>query len=199
MDRGTEAVIDSVAGIAEGDDAMHYDRVSIALHWATAALVIAQFVTAQTWGWFDRPTHRFLVITHMSLGVLLTAVIVARLVWRLLPGHRVAPLTAGWQTIAARAVHGLLYLLLAAEAVLGWIGRWSEGKPLNFFGLLLQPPFAAWSREEHHMMMERHELVGWIIVVLAFGHALAALYHHYHVRDRVLVRMAPWVKAPLAR
>lgn len=199
MERDGEATIDTATAILAGDDATQYDRVSIALHWATAALVLAQFATAQLWDLFDRPFHRTLVITHMSLGVLLSAAIVLRIVWRLLPGHRVAPLTLGWQTVAARGVHWLLYVLLVAEAVLGWIGRWSEGRPMNFFGLLIPPPFPEWSREAHHQLIERHELIGWIIVVVALGHALAALYHHFHVRDRVLVRMAPWVKAPAPR
>ncbi|WP_448662552.1 cytochrome b [Sphingomonas sp. CJ20] len=199
MKRETESAIDTATDILAGDDRTQYDSVSIALHWITALLVLAQFVTSQAWEWFDRPMHRTLVITHMSLGALLTLVIVARLIWRLLPGHRVGPLTTGWQTIAARGVHWLLYVLLIAEATLGWIGRWAEGKPLNAFGLLIQPPFAAWAREDVHELFELHEKIGWAIVLLALGHALAALYHHHHVRDRVLVRMAPWLKAPAAR
>lgn len=190
----SEPTLDTATRIAAGDDKTRYDDFSIALHWATALLVLAQFVTSQIWDWFARPTHHGLVVAHMTMGVLLSVAIVVRLVWRLTPGHRVPPIATGWMETASRAVHWLLYLLLITEAVLGWITRWSEGRPMSFFGLPIPPAFPAWSRAEHHMMMERHEQVGWIIVVVALLHALAALYHHYRVRDRVLVRMAPWLQ-----
>jgi cytochrome b561 len=98
---------------------------------------------------------------------------------------------------ASRGVHWLLYILLVSEAVLGWMTRWSEGRAMSFFGLLIQPPFAQWSRAAHETLMERHEQVGWAIVVIALLHALAGLYHHYGLHDRVLVRMAPWVRPNL--
>lgn len=195
----SESAFDTATRIAAGDDKTRYDNFSIALHWTTALLVLAQFVTSQIWGWFARPTHHLLVVSHMTMGVLLTAVILTRLVWRLTPGHRVAPIATGWMETASRAVHWLLYLLLIAEAALGWITRWSEGRGMSFFGLLIQPPFAPWTKAEHHMMMDRHEQVGWVIVVIALLHALAALYHHYALHDRVLVRIAPWLRAPAPR
>jgi len=196
---GSESAFDTATRIAAGDDKTRYDNFSVALHWATAFLVLAQFATSQVWGWFARPTHHLLVVSHMTMGVLLTAVFLTRLVWRLTPGHRMAPIATGWMETASRAAHWLLYLLLIAEAVLGWLTRWSEGRGMSFFGLQIQPPFAPWTKAEHHMMMERHEQVGWVIVVVALLHALAALYHHYALHDRVLVRMAPWLRAPAPR
>ena len=62
---------------------------------------------------------------------------------------------------------------------------------MSFFGLLIPPPFAPMTRAEHHILMERHNQIGWAIIVIAAGHAAAALYHHYVLRDRVLVRMLP--------
>jgi cytochrome b561 len=44
-----------------------------------------------------------------------------------------------------------------------------------------------------------HELNGWAIVILAAGHAAAALFHHYVLRDPVLSRMLPSVRRQLAR
>jgi cytochrome b561 len=194
-----EPALDAATRIAAGDDKTRYDNFSIALHWTTALLVLAQFVTSQIWDWFARPTHHLIVVAHMTMGVLLTVVIVARLIWRLTPGHRLAPIATGWMEAASRAGHWLLYLLLLSEAVLGWLTRWSEGRAMSFFGLLIQPLIGPMSRDAHHTLMERHEQVGWVIVIVALLHALAALYHHYSVRDRVLVRMAPWLRNPASR
>lgn len=177
--------------VAAGDDGTTYDRFAITLHWLTALLVLAQFVLSQSWGWFPRPTRHGMIVAHMSFGILLAAVIVVRVVWRLIPGHQVSSLVVGWVNVASKAVHYLLYALLAAEAALGFVLRWSGGEAMSFFGLGIPPPFAPFSRPLHHDIGEWHEKVGWVIVIVALGHAAAALYHHYRLHDRVLARMAP--------
>jgi cytochrome b561 len=62
---------------------------------------------------------------------------------------------------------------------------------MSFFGLSIPPPFQAWSRAANHQVGDLHEKVGWAIIIIAVGHAAAALYHHYFLRDRVLLRMLP--------
>jgi cytochrome b561 len=177
--------------ILAGDDGTDYDNVAIALHWATAFLVVANFLLSQTWDWFAKPTQSLMEDTHMSFGVLLTAVVVARILWRLIPGHQVSPLEVGWVRIASKATHYLLYALLVAEAGLGFAFRWGAGRPMEFFGLGIPPLIGEMGRPLRHQLREFHEYIGWAIVIIALGHALAALYHHYALRDRVLGRMFP--------
>lgn len=177
--------------VLAGDDGTNYGGVAVALHWATAVLVLVQFVLSQTWGWFGRPAHHMMVVAHMSFGIILTLVIVARIVWRLVPGHQVPAIVSGWAGIASKVVHYVLYALLASEAVLGFTLRWSGGEQMSFFGLPIPSPFAAWSRAANHQVGGLHEKVGWAIIIVAIGHAAAALYHHYFLRDRVLLRMLP--------
>ena len=192
MSIDNESAFGTATRIVAGDDGTNYDKVAIALHWATAALVVLQMALAQLWDLGDRSLHRTMVTAHMSFGLILTAVIIARVIWRLIPGHQVPAADVGLARIASKAVHYALYLLLAAEAVLGFLARWSEGRPLNFFGvLMIDPPFEKWSREGHHQVVEIHEWVGWTIIAIAVLHSLAALYHHYVLKDRVLKRMLP--------
>jgi len=100
---------DTATRIAAGDDGTNYDNVAISLHWATALLVIVQFVLAITWDYFSRDMRENLQSVHISLGVLLTAVILARIVWRLMPGHQRSAIVSGWVKLASKAVHYLLY------------------------------------------------------------------------------------------
>jgi len=131
-----------------GNGRTRYDSVAIALHWLTAAFVVAQFALSQVWGFFDKPIRHDLIVTHMSFGVLLTAVIVARIVWRLIPGHQVSPANSGWLEIASKAAHYSLYVLLASEAVLGFLLGWSgKNGALSFFGLSIPSPLMPFSRE----------------------------------------------------
>src|SRR5690349_19231450 len=182
---------DTATRIAAGDDGTTYDGVAIALHWLTAFLVFANFALSQIWDWFAKPTRGLMEDTHMSFGVLLTAVVVARLAWRLIPGHQVSSLEAGWVRLASKGAHYLLYVLLVAEAALGFTFRWGAGRPMEFFGLGIPPLIGHMDRPVTHQLREFHEWIGWAIIVIAVLHALAALYHHYVLKDRVLVRMLP--------
>ena len=182
---------DTATRIAAGDDGTTYDGVAIALHWTTAFLVIANFALAQVWDWFAKPTKGLLEDTHMSFGVLLTLVIAARLVWRWLPGHQVSSIEAGWMRIASKGTHYLMYLLLVAEAALGFAFRWGAGRPMAFFGTGIPPMIGEIARPLRRELREFHEWIGWAIIILALLHAAAALYHHYVLKDRVLRRMLP--------
>ena len=186
-----KTAFDTATRIAAGDDGTNYDNVAIALHWTTAFLVVANFALSQTWDWFAKPTQGLMEDTHMSFGVLLTVVIVARLVWRLIPGHQVSSLEAGWVRLASKATHYVLYALLVAEAVLGFTFRWGAGRPMAFFGLGIPSMIGEITKPLRHQLREFHEWIGWAIIIIALAHGLAALYHHYVLKDRVLRRMLP--------
>lgn len=190
----TERAADANSGIAGDGNLTHYDPVTLTLHWLTVALVATLMSLALIWEELPRPERAPLIMVHMSLGLILAAVVIARLVWRLVPGHRMPPVVSGLTQLASKTVHYLLYALLAAQVVLGFLFRWSEGEALSFFGLLIPAPFQPWSRAAHHQVGELHENVGWAIIIVAGLHAAAALYHHFVVRDRVLVRMIPALK-----
>lgn len=186
-----QTAFDTATRIAAGDEGTTYDHVAMALHWATAFLVITNFALAQIWDWFAKPTKGLMEATHMSFGVLLTAVIVARIAWRLVAGHQVAALNAGWVKLASKGTHYLLYILLIAEAGLGFAFRWGAGRPMDFFGLGIPPLIGEIARPLRRELRELHEWIGWAIIILATLHALAALYHHYVLKDGVLRRMLP--------
>lgn len=173
------------------DDGERYDNVAISLHWLTAILVVAQFMLGQTWGWFARPTHHLMVVAHMSFGIILVAVVIARLLWRFVHGHDVRSLESGAMRIVSTTVHFALYALLLLEGVLGFLSRWEENKAMSFFGLQIASPYAGSGAKLAHQFQDIHNWIGWSIIVLAAGHASVALYHHAVVRDRVLARMLP--------
>lgn len=188
---GREDGLVAAARIAAGDDRTRYDAFAIWLHWLTVLLVMTQFGLAQLWAFAPRPLRGQMIVAHMSFGVLFAAVLLVRLMWRFIPGHRVAPATTGWVELASKAVHYLLYGLLVAEAALGFTWRWSEGEAISFFGLLIPPPFPRFYRSNQYYVGAFHDWIGWIIIVVAAGHAGAALFHHFVLRDDVLGRMLP--------
>ena len=180
---------DTATRIAAGDDGTNYDNVAISLHWATALLVIVQFVLAITWDYFSRDMRENLQSVHISLGVLLTAVILARIVWRLMPGHQRSAIVSGWVKLASKAVHYLLYALLVVQAALGFAWRWAQAETFQFFGLFPLRFATVRNGPLAHTFGDLHDIVGWTIVILAGLHATVALVHHYVLKDGVLRRM----------
>lgn len=165
------------------------------LHWLTALLVLTQFALAELWGFAPRPGRHLMIVAHMSFGILLTLVLILRIGWRFTPGHRVRDAVSGWVVKASKGMQFLLYGLLAAEAVLGFLLRWSGKEAMSFFGLPIPPPFAPFSKPAHHLVGEAHDWIAWTVIILAAGHAFAALFHHFVQHDDVLWRMLPGRRA----
>lgn len=182
---------DTATRIAAGDTGENYHSVAITLHWLTAAIVVLQFALGQTWGWFPRPMRHLMVATHMSFGIILTVVVLTRVIWRFILRHHVASLESGLVRVASTTVHYALYALLVTEAVLGFLSRWEGNEAMSFFGIQIPPPFTGSGQKVAHQLQDIHNWVGWAIIVLALGHALAAFYHYYFLKDRVLGRMLP--------
>jgi cytochrome b561 len=171
-----------------------YDRITIALHWLSALLVIALFVAAYLWNnEFARgsPPRKFLQSLHISLGILFTLVFVARLFWRTTRGRKLASEEEGIVRILSKGMHHLLYTLLAAQIILGYLLRWAQGEPFMFFGLFSIPSLFAPDKPLAGWFEWLHNYAAWTIIILAFGHAAAALTHHYLLKDDVLKRMLP--------
>ena len=178
---------------AAGDDRVGYDGMEMALHWITALLVVILYALSQIWSFLPRGTPLRLGMQwwHASLGILLAAVLVTRIVWRLGPGRRVSPATTGLMELASESVHYALYALLLAVVVLGFCFRWAQQEPLSFFGLFAIPSPYPFAKEQAGSIGNLHWWVATIIIVVAGLHAAAALFHHYVLRDDVLLRMLP--------
>ena len=169
-----------------------HDGVTIALHWVTEALVIALFGMTLWWTYAPRSIgFRFeLEDLHISLGIVLVAVLIARLIWRGLHRHSpFAPVTL-LDRLASYG-HWLLYALLIGQVTLGVILSGLQGAELSAFGLFTIPLPLGRDRPMAEIFETLHYWTAWGLVVVAGGHAAMALFHHYVLRDGVLRRMLP--------
>jgi cytochrome b561 len=169
----------------------HYDFYTILLHWVTAAIVIFQFLSAELWGYFPRPEKHFLILSHMSMGFLLAMILTVRIIWRLLLGVKISEPSPTFLDRGARALHILIYVLLAAQMPLGFFTRWTDNHPLYVFGILIPSPLGPCSKATGPVVDQIHDINAWIIMGLVGIHALAALVHYFVWRDDVLQRMLP--------
>ncbi|MBB2205588.1 cytochrome b [Gluconacetobacter takamatsuzukensis] len=160
------------------------------LHWACAWLVLAQFGLGELMHRVPQALHGPVVSAHLSLGVLLAALFVMRVAWRVTGGRAIRfPARDVASGRAAGAVHVLLYLMLGAEIGLGYLARWSGGRPVTAFGAVIASPFPPMSQATHHLFGSVHGWLAWAIVILVALHVAAVLYHVRIVRDGVFGRM----------
>jgi cytochrome b561 len=171
----------------------HYDVVSVVFHWLTAFLAVTLFLLAEVWDFLPHgtPLRHNLQGLHVSLGILLSAVLAARLIWRIWFGRKLSPVISRLPYWVARGVHHLLYALLIGQIGLGYIFRWAQGEAFSFFGLFSIPALISPDKAAARLAGDFHNFIGWTIIVLVCGHAVVALLHHYVLRDDTLKRMLP--------
>jgi len=163
------------------------------LHWTVAILVFVQIPLG--WAavsWRLSPTKLDLYVWHKSLGMLILALMVVRMAWRL--GNVAPSMPAGMPPIeraAARWSHLLLYLLLVLMPVTGWIINSAANVPFRIFWLIPLPAIVDTNKPLADATARVHFALFVALSLLLVIHVVAALRHHFLKRSNVLVRMLP--------
>jgi cytochrome b561 len=164
----------------------------IAFHWLTALLVAASFSVAWARNAIDDLAARALWLdVHRSIGFAVLALTLLRLAlrWGAGPVSSRGDLPLGmW--MASRATHLLIYAGLIAMPLLGWAQSSARARHFKLFGLPV-PSLVRHDADLAERLGSWHAQLGWVLLGLIGLHALAALYHHYVLRDHVLRAMLP--------
>jgi cytochrome b561 len=167
--------------------APRYSGVAVALHWLSALGVFAALGVGLTMkNAHLAPLRMFqLFQLHKSIGVTVLLLVALRLVWRALRRPPPLPETlAPWAQRAAQAGHGLLYLLLIAVPLTGWIVV--SASPLNIptvlYGAIPWPHLPWFSALEDKKAFEpllktAHDTLAFAFIAVILGHVAAALRH----------------------
>jgi cytochrome b561 len=161
------------------------------LHWLIAALILAQFVLGWTAAsWRLSPTKLELFVWHKSIGMLILALVVLRLTWRFANPTPALPAdTPAWERAAARASHALLYLLMIAMPITGWIVNSAAGVPFSIFWRIPLPAIVAPDKHLAEVAALVHFSLFVLLAAVLVAHIGAALRHHFVKRNDVLLRM----------
>lgn len=125
---------------------------------------------------------------HKLLGLTILALMVLRAVWAWKNPKPSLLNVSHWQRWAEHTVHGLLYLLLIAMPLSGWIGSVAGGRPPRYGTMPLNLPIEK-NKELAGSAFDVHGSLAIIILVVVSIHLLAALYHHFIKKDDILRRM----------
>ncbi|HEY0331221.1 MAG TPA: cytochrome b [Rhodopseudomonas sp.] len=176
----------------EGTLPAQYGTVAKLLHWSIVALLAIQYPI----GWLMPDIHRgqqpgTAMALHVSFGLVILTLMLLRLGWRL--GHKVAPEPSlpRWQRVVSEAVHRLLYALVIATTLTGWLFASFRGWSLSFFFVAPLPMLASDNAAAGKFINGWHQALEWTLLVTLALHIGAALLHRFYYRDGVLQRMLP--------
>jgi cytochrome b561 len=171
---------------------LQYGTTAKILHWLIVALLLVQYLI----GWLMPDLHRNMkpgapMTFHVSIGSVILVLIVLRFAWRL--SHPVAPESSllPWQRLSSEAVHWLLYALVLATTITGWLFASFRGWSMQFFYLVPMPMLASENGAAGKVVDGWHQALEWTLLAVIVLHVAAALVHLFVYRDRIMQRILP--------
>lgn len=172
-----------------------YTRTAIFLHWLMAFGLIGAFgLGVYVEGLPFSPSKLKLISWHKWAGMTLLGLVVVRLLWRFT--HR-APELPGQMTpmarMAAHAGHWLLYVLMVAIPLTGWLASSAQGISVVWLGVWQLPDLIGKNPDLGTRLQDAHMVLNYLLLATVVGHVLAAVHHHFIKKDTVLARMLPFL------
>ena len=173
----------------------HYHPLSIWLHWLVFLFFVLDIGAIELRGVvpLGTPLRSTLFKIHFYSGQMIFVLTVIRLAVRLYAG---APELGGNNPVLrliAKAVHALLYVLLGSMVFTGMASMMAGDREVAFLGVTL-PQWIESDEDLQFALRQWHEWAGFTIVALVTLHVAAAIWHHFFLRDGLLLRMRPWRK-----
>lgn len=175
-----------------------WGAVAQTFHWLIVLFIVAQFTLATL---FDDlpagPKKLTLLARHKSIGITILMLALLRLLWRSTNPTPALPDTLKpYERSLAKLTHGLLYVLLFAVPLTGWLMSSARGFPVSWFGFFQLPDLVPKSKPLYEALLTTHGLLAWVLYAVVALHVAAALKHHFMLRDDVLRRMLPFTSTP---
>jgi cytochrome b561 len=171
---------------------LHYGTTAKVFHWLVVALLIVQYPLGKLMPHIHRGmTPGDAMTFHISFGIAILALMVLRLLWRIT--HPVAPASSlpAWQQLVSEAVHWLLYVLVLATTMTGWIFASERGWSISLFFATPLPTLPIEGSLLARSIGNWHGTMEWSLFLVIGAHVAAAMAHTFIFRDRIMQRMLP--------
>lgn len=171
----------------------HYTRTAKGLHWLMALLILGMLgLGFYMQGLPLSPEKLKLYSWHKWAGVTVFLLGIVRLAWRATHLPPALPAAMPWLLQrAAQAIHLLLYLLMLAIPLSGWLMSSAKGFQTVWFGVLPLPDLVAKDKDLGDFLESLHLNLNLQLIGLLVAHVGASLKHHFIDKDDVLLRMLP--------
>lgn len=167
----------------------HFGLIAILLHWIMAFIIIGllglglymvglpiSLQKLKLYGW------------HKEYGLLVLALVILRLSWRLINTTPYLSLP-WWEILAARLVHWAFYGFMFLMPISGWLITSAAGLPASFFGLFTLPNLILPNEETRELFERIHQWLGYGLIATILLHTGTAIKHHFINKDDILRRI----------
>ena len=183
--------------------AVRYTGIAMVLHWVVAVLIVANVALGLCADYLPDSAIRSVIDLHKSIGITVLGLVILRILWRF--AHRPPAMPATYSPLerfAAHAAHGVLYLLILALPISGWMhdSAWKSAPthPMSLFWLVPWPRIGwieamepAQKEHFHSVLFAVHAYAAYALYALLALHVLGALKHQFWDREPELQRMLP--------
>lgn len=165
---------------------------SISLHWLSALaviflLVLGLWMTSLT---YYSPWYKTAPFIHQSVGVILFAVTLFRLFWKIYAGSPQGLKThKPYEKFLAKITHVLMYAFLLTIMTTGYGILTAEGKGVEVFNWFTLPALPFSFEGQARLLGLVHLYVAYALIVFIILHAAGAIKHHVIDKDKTLTRM----------
>lgn len=171
-------------------EVQNYNVVSRVFHWSVALLILGLLIVGFYMGGLEPPFKFKVYGWHKALGITVIALGVFRVVWKF---YSASPKSLNthkqWEKYLSKTIHVVLYFLIIAMPLSGWVMSSAGGHPVSFFGLFGVPAIVGEDKELSKLANELHEILAYALIVCIGLHVVGALKHHVIDKDATLNRM----------
>jgi len=166
-------------------------------HWVIVVLIITQFVLINIEGNLPLGLQKLIWLArHKSVGITILGLAILRLIWRWMnPAPALPDTLKPYERVLAKVTHVGLYVLLFIMPLTGWMMSSARNFPVSWFNLVQLPDLVGPNRALYDTLHTTHAVLAWLLVGVATLHVLAALKHHFVLKDDTLRRMLPFTRS----
>jgi len=170
---------------------MKYSKAQVLYHWLSVAIILVMVLSglAYTYDWVDTGSMG----VHQLAGQAFIALLVVRIAARLIrPVKKETARHSRLEDIAARIVHGGLYVCMTAYVVTGYIAASGLRDPM-----LVAAVDQGFARSDTgELFLEAHFALKWVLLALFSLHIVAVLKHRFWDKDTTNSNMTLNLRKP---
>lgn len=170
-----------------------FGTIAMLLHWIMAIIIIGLLIVGVYMVQLSFSARKLkLYGFHKEFGLLILALVIVRLCWRLInimpsfPGSMPA-----WQLSIARLVHYIFYGLFFVLPLTGWMLSSASDLPVSFFGWFVMPNLVSPNEYLRDVLIQVHHIFGFIMIGCVLAHIAAVVQHQFILKDNLIRRMLP--------
>jgi cytochrome b561 len=163
------------------------------LHWLVVFFMFSLIAEAMVFKWVPPEERATAIPAHVAVGLIILGLTLARLAVRaVMPPPPLPVDSQPWMKLGAHVGHLLLYGIILYMAAIGIVMAAVSPVDIRVFSAFNISAFGP-ERPEWLPILRQFHFAGAVAFLLVLiGHVCAALWHHFVIRDDILIRMLPF-------